>query len=177
VRGLRVSLAAALSLVFACGELAATPQQVTEQFWEALRAGEVEAAKAHASASSAPLVDDLRTQRQIEAVLLGEALLGERAAIVRTSLATSLGGRRLHTSFDTHLVREAEAWRVDVEATRRALTSALFASSLQQIGEVVGEGVQAFGEALEEGTAEINRAVREALQGLERELQQPDPPY
>jgi hypothetical protein len=177
VRGLRIAVAAALPFAFACGELALTPPQVTEQFWEALRAGEFETARAHASASSASLVDDLKADRRIEEVLLGEALLGERTAIVRTSLATSQGDRRLHTTFDTHLVREAGAWRVDVEATRRALTSALFASSLQQLGEAVGEGAQAFSEALEDGAAEINRAIREALQELEQELQQPAPPY
>ena len=109
--------------------------------------------------------------RRIDEVLLGEALKGETRAIVRTSLATLTGTSPIHTTFDTHLVREAGEWRVDVEATEREWTTAAFATSMQQIGEALGEGVQEFSEALEEGAAEIQRAIREALEELEKELQ------
>ncbi len=171
MRGLRIASAAFLLLASACGVPAPSPEQVAERFWEALRAGDVAAAKRYASASSAMHVDDLREARQIEEVLLGEVLLGEDSAIVQTSLATSLEDGRTHTTFDTHLVRENQEWRVDVEATERELTTAIFADSLQQIGEAVGQGVQEFSEALEEGAAEMRRAILEALEELERELQ------
>jgi hypothetical protein len=74
---------------------------------------------------------------------------------------------RVHTTFDTHLVRSDSGWIVDAEATERALTAALFATSMQQIGEVVGQGIEEFSEALEQGAAEVSRAVREALEELE----------
>lgn len=160
-----------LLLLFACGVPAPAPQQVTEQFWEALRTGDIAAAKACASASSARLVDALGEDRQIEEVLLGETLQGERSAIVRTSLVTPLAENPLHITFDTHLVREAEEWRVDVQATRRELTTAIFAAGMRQIGEALGQGVQEFSEALEEGAAEMKRALREALEELEAELE------
>jgi hypothetical protein len=167
VRGLR--LAVVVFLAFACGELASSPAQVTERFWEALRTGDAATARQYASASSAMRVTSLGGGRQIEEVLLGEALEGESSAIVRTSLATSTEEGRFHTTFDTHLVREAEEWRVDVAATEREWTTAVFASSMRLIRESLGEGVQEFSEALEEGAAEIQRAIREALEELEKE--------
>ncbi len=109
--------------------------------------------------------------RRIDEVLLGETLQSERSAIVRTSLVTSIVESRHRTTFDTHLVREAQEWRVDVEATERELTAAIFAAGLRQIGEALGQGVQEFSAALEEGTAEMKRAIREALEELEEELQ------
>jgi hypothetical protein len=171
VRGLRLAVVAFLALAFACGEFAPSPAQVTERFWEALRTGDVATARQYASASSAMRVTSLGGGRRIEEVRLGEALEGESSAIVRTSLATSTEKGRIHTTFDTQLVREAEEWRVDVAATEREWTTAVFASSMQLIGEVLGEGVQEFSEELEEGAAEIQRAIREALEELEKERQ------
>jgi len=171
VRGLRIATAAFLLLASACGVAAPSPEQVAERFWEALRAGDFAAAKQYASASSAMRVHDLGEARQIEEVLLGEVLLGEDSAIVQTSLATSLEDGRTHTTFDTHLVREAQEWRVDVEATKRELTTAIFANNLQQIGEAVGQGVQEFSEAIEAGAAEMKQAILEALEELKREFQ------
>ena len=171
MRELRVKVVAALLLVLACGVPAPSPQQVSERFWEALRTGDIATAKAHASAWSAMLVDAMGEDRQIEEVRLGETLQSERSAIVRTSLVTATEAGRQHTSFDTHLVRESEEWKVDVQATEREMTAAIFASSLRQIGETLGQGVQEFSEALEQGAEEMKRAIREALEELEADLQ------
>ena len=83
---------------------------------------------------------------------------------------TSTEAGRQHTSFDTHLVRESEEWKVDVRATEREMTAAIFAAGLRQIGEALGQGVQEFSEAIEEGAEEMKRAIREALEELEAEL-------
>ena len=171
MRRLRVAVTAALPLVLACGVTAPSPQQVAEQFWEALRAGDLAAAREHASASSATFVDSMGDDRRIEEVRLGETLQSERSAIVRTELVTATEAGRQHSSFDTHLVRESDEWRVDVRATEREMTAAIFAASLQQVGEALGEGVQEFSEALEESAEDMKRAIREALEELEAELQ------
>jgi len=171
VRGLRVAIAAVLPLVLACGVTAPSPQQVSEQFWEALRTGDIAAAKTHASASSALLVDAMGEDLRIEEVRLGETLQSERSAIVRTSLVTATEAGQRHTSFDTHLVRESEEWKVDVQATERELTAAIFSASLRQVGEALGQGVHEFSKAIEEGTAEMKRAISEALEELQAELQ------
>jgi hypothetical protein len=171
VRGLRLAVAAALPLVLACGVSAPSPQQVAEQFWEALRTGDLATARARATAFSAPLVDAMGDERRIEEVQLGETLQSERSAIVRTSVVTATEAGQQRSHFDTHLVRESDEWKVDVRATEREMTAAIFAAGLRQIGETLGQGVQEFSEALEEGAEEMKRAIREALEELEAELQ------
>jgi hypothetical protein len=167
----RVGLVAAAALLgtLACGAVGPGPRQVTLEFWEALRTGDVAAAEALASVPTLRNVDGLARSRGIEEVLLGEVLEGERSAIVRTSLATDLDGRPLHTTFDTHLVREQGRWRVDVAATERERMAAIFAGTVGLLGEAVGEGIDEFSEALEQGAAEISRAIREALEELEQD--------
>jgi hypothetical protein len=156
-----------------CGITPATPLQVTEQFWEALRADDPVTARELATAATAYRVDGMRDAGAIDEVLLGEVLRGETSAIVRTSLATGdTDGERgeiQHITFDTILVRESDSWRVDVAETQRALTGAVFANSVRQLGDALGQGVHDFGEALETGAAEISRAIREALEEIERE--------
>jgi hypothetical protein len=167
----RRGLAAAVLLAVACAPSEPAPRQAAGEFWEALRAGDREAARARSTSATAHRVDRLQAGRRIDEVLLGETLAGERSAIVRTSLATSLDGSPLHTTFDTHLVRTADGWRVDVAATERDLTAAIVAGSIALFGDAVGRGVEEFGEVLQQGAAEISRAIREALEELEREPQ------
>jgi hypothetical protein len=170
VRGTRGKVVAALLLALACGVPAASPEQVAERFWEALRTGDTQTARACATAASAPLVDNLLGERRIEEVQLGETLSSERSAIVRTSLVTATEADRQHSSFDTHLVREADEWKVDASATEREMTAAIFAASLRQIGEALGQGVQEFSQALEKSAEEMKQAIHEALEELDAEL-------
>jgi len=171
VRGTRGKVVAALLLALACGAPADSPEQVSERFWEALRTGDTAAARTCATASSALRVDTVLGERRIEEVQLGETLASERSAIVRTSLVTATEAGRQHSNFDTHLVRESDEWKVDVEATEREMTAAIFAASLRQIGEALGQGVEEFSDALEKSAEEMKQAIREALEELEAELQ------
>jgi len=169
MRGGAALLLVGLVAVSGCGGSGdRRPETVTAEFWEAIRARDIEAAADLSNDPNRVWLERMRDGRPIDEVLLGEALVGEHSAIVRTSLATSVNERRLHTTFDTHLVGGDSSWRVDTEATQRALSTALFATSMQQIGESVGQGVQEFSEALEEGAAEVSRAIREALEEFER---------
>jgi len=150
------------------------PESVTADFWEAVRSRDIEAAAELASEPSRPRLERLRDARPIDEVLIGETLVGEHSAVVRTSLATSVNEGRVHTTFDTHLVRNDDGWAVDTAATERALTTAMFTTSIQQIGEAVGQGVEEFSEALERGAAEVSRAIREALDEFEKNAESPE---
>jgi len=161
----------------ACGVAPETPEHVTRQFWEALRSDDLARARALATADSARRVAGLWDAGPIEEILLGEALRGETSAIVKTSLATASDDGTRHLSFDTSLVRVNRGWKVDAAETHRALTGALFASSVQDLGDALGEGVAQFGEAIESGAEDISRAIREAIEELERDpLSDPGPP-
>jgi len=171
MRRLRPILALSAWLALACGSSAPSPQQVTRDFWEAVRTGDSEAAQALATPGSARRIDGLAQGRPIEEVLLGDTLEGEDAAIVHTSLVTSVNDSPIHTAFDTHLVREDGHWRVDVPATERALTAAIFASTVDLLGNAVGQGMREFSQAVDDGLAEISQAIREALEELDADLQ------
>jgi len=165
------ALLAGAGLLGCSGALAPAPHDVAGRFWEAVRTGDRETALSLASAASALEVDQLTAKRKIAEVLLGETLQSETSAIVRTSLQTETDGEPLRASFDTHLVREGGQWKVDVDATERELTSALFAASMREIGEALGEGAQEFSKALEQGVEEMKEALREALEEMEQDLQ------
>jgi hypothetical protein len=170
MRGLATLLVLGLLAGVGCGGSGASrPETVTAEFWEAIRTRDIEAAAELASEPSRIQLERMRDGRPIDEVLLGEALIGEYSAVVRTSLAISVNEGRVHTTFDTHLVRSDSGWSVDAEATERALTTALFATSMQQIGEAVGQGVEEFSEALEQGAAEMRRAFRQALEDFEND--------
>jgi len=168
MRGSAAVLVLVLFFASGCGGSPARPEAVTAEFWEAIRSRDIDAAAELATESSRSHLERMRDGRPIDEVLLGEPLIGEHSAIVPTSLATSVNESRFHTTFDTHLVRGDSGWIVDAQATERALTTALFATSMQQIGEAVGQGVDEFSEALEQGAAEVSRAIREALEDFEK---------
>ena len=166
-----LGLAAIAALAFGCTLFADPPERVAAQFWEALQAGDAALAQRVANAPTGQLLDALTGDQRIEEVILGEALRNENAAIVRTSIVTERGGRRLRSSFDTHLLRESDEWKVDVHATERELTTAIFAANMRQLGETLGEGMQHLGEAVEEGASEVLQAIVDALQKMEAERQ------
>jgi hypothetical protein len=169
MRGLAALLVLGLLAGAGCGGSGTPrPEAVTAEFWEAIRTRDIEAAAELASESSRFQLERMRDGRPIDEVLLGETLIGEHSAVVRTSLATSVNEGRVHTTFDTHLVRNDSGWIVDAAATERALTTAVFATSMRQIGEAFGQGVDEFSQALEQGTAEMSRAIREALEEFEK---------
>lgn len=168
-------LVGALAVAGCGGSSGPSPGDVTAEFWDAIRARDIDSALEHTHAPSRLPLERIRDGRPIDEVLLGESLVGEHAAVVRTSLATKVNERLIHTTFDTHLVRSDGGWRVDAEATERELATALFATSMQQIGEAVGQGVEQFSEALEQGAAEVSRAIREALDEFEREREREQP--
>lgn len=162
-----LSVALLVALAIACAPPTEAPEIVAEHFWEAVRVGNFDAARSLATAPTAELVASITSEQSIESVLLGETLKSEGSAVVRTEIVTPVQNGKRRTRFDTHLVHEPEGWRVDARATRRDLTTALFASAVSQLSEIVEEGMQELGDALEESAADLAREIHEALEELE----------
>jgi hypothetical protein len=167
----RALLVVATIVALACGGGGTPPDSVTTQFWQAIQDRDIEAAAELATASSPITLARMRDGRPIDEILIGETLTGQHTAVVRTSLATHVNDRISHTTFDTHLVRDGSRWLVDIDATQQSVTTALFATSMKEIGEVMGRGVQEFSDALGQGAEDVSRAIQEALEELNRELQ------
>lgn len=162
-------------LLAACGAPDGDPEAVVAAFWAAISERDLERARAHASRVSAASVDEWGEGYEIRSVSLGQTLRNQSAAVVETSLTTGDDDGddafELHPRFQTHLVLEDGAWRVDVTRTREDLDRAIIATAAARVRSALAEGAHEIGEALREGMDQLERALR----GLESGAPAPPP--
>lgn len=170
----RLALPILAALALACAPDPNGPEQMTARFWEAVAASEFAAAAELCDGASPTEVRQLATAHPFDSVTLGEPLHGEAHARVPTHLGLGSEGRAL--SFETHLVELEGEWRVDLRASRRALTRELLAGSLEGIHEALRESGEAFVEEFEARALEASEALRETLEELEESLHDPAEP-
>lgn len=162
------------ALALGCAPDPNGPEPTTARFWEAVAAGEFATAAELCDRASPAEVRQIANTHPFGRVTLGEPLHGEAQARVPTQLTLDGEGREL--SFDTHLVEIEGKWRVDLRATRRALTRELLAASLEGIHEALRERGEAFVEEFEARALEASEALRETLEELEKSLRDPAAP-
>ena len=151
-----------------------SPEAVAEEFWSAIEARDLAAARALSVAAKARQLDALFNDRRVQSVFLGETLSNEASAIVHTSLVEPGNERALE--FDTHLERFDGAWRVDIEQTAAEIRTAGFASAIDEVQDALREGERVIAEALEQGAREASQALRDALDEMDRALGRPPAP-
>lgn len=161
----RLWLALGVTLLFSC-DLGAGPDAIARNFWEAVRAGDLERAAEYTSGGSARPLRRWGEAGAIEELRFGDTLSNERRASTETSLLTKAGDFELRVQFETRLVREAGLWKVDVERTREELSRGLIAAGMASAEHLIAEGLHELGEALELGAREAREALEEALEGL-----------
>ncbi len=144
------------------------PTEVATQFWDAVHAEDLDLAMEHASLLSSDLRDWAEGYEIVEFVL-GETLRNERSATVETSVLTALGDFEMHPRFLTHLVREDDVWKVDVDETQRDLAKGVVAAVTARVRGALAEGVHELGAALEEGLRELEKGMQNALEDLEKD--------
>jgi antirestriction protein len=150
-----------------CSGLLEKPERVAGDFWAAIQSENWEVAIELSTAPNARRIERLFGSRKIGAVSIGQVLTNESSALVETSIVDP-DGRPL--SFNTHLTRYEDSWKVDLHETASELRRASFAAVLEDVGEALQEGGLALSEALEQGAQEASEALREAMEELEREL-------
>jgi hypothetical protein len=150
----------------ACGS-GTSPETVARSFWEAVEGGDAAEAARRTHGARPDAVEEAFRGLALSDVELGETLTGETTALVVTSLSVEgpSGARRV--PFHTHLVRDDEGWRVDLEQTRAELRKATFVAEARELGESLGESLREAGDALEQGVRALNEAIREALEEME----------
>jgi hypothetical protein len=169
----RLALAACLwAAALACERGGDAPRRAAEGVWQSVAAGDLDAARGVASSDSGSQLDELAEQHPVRDAWFGETLRNESTALVETTAVLADGQE---VSFHTALAFEGGSWRVDVRRTRRELTRAALATSVEQLRESVRGGAEALAEQIERGALEFSEALREALAELEDELRQ-DPP-
>ncbi len=158
----------ALVLALGCGLSRASPRDVAGAFWDAIQDHNSEAAQALCAAPDISRVEVFVRARSVVGITLGESLKNARTAVVETSIVSTKGPAPL--VFNTHLSRIDDAWKVDLRSTLREMRRAALEISMQEIDDVLQQGMQIMGEALEQGAREASNVRSEALEELQREL-------
>jgi hypothetical protein len=181
MRHARLALAACLcGAALACERFDDAPRLAAERFWQALAAGDQAAARDLATPDAGSQLGELAAETPVREAWFGETLRNESSALVETTVVLE---DDQEVSFHTVLASADGAWRVDARRTRRELTRAALATSVEQLRESVRGGAEALAEQVERGALEFSEALREALEELEGELrgeppaaQPPQPP-
>lgn len=149
----------------ACQRFDDAPRVAAQTFWQALADDDLAAARGVATDDAGSDLDALAREHPVREVRCGEILRNESNALVETTVVSEEGEPEI--TFHTHLRSEDGAWRVDVRSTRRALTRAALATSVERLRESVRGGAEALAEQIERGALEFSEALREAIEDLQ----------
>ena len=144
------------------------PAEVATQFWDAVHEDDLDLAMEHASLMSSDLRDWAEDYEIVE-FTLGETLRNERAATIETSVLTRLGEFEMRPRFLTHMVREGDLWKVDVDQTQRDLAKGVVTAVAGRVRGALVDGARELGSALEEGLRQLEEGMQDALEDLEKD--------
>ncbi|MGR8934855.1 MAG: hypothetical protein ACU837_10775 [Gammaproteobacteria bacterium] len=172
-------------MIFSACQTDWPPETVTRLFWLALAGNDVNAARQYATRATRDLVgNEPLSAWKIETLETGEVrVISGRQAVVAAEVEYDRNGAVRTLRFNTYLLREQDAWKVDYRKTLDNLASGPFdelMQDLQNFGENFGKqlqkqlpriekGIQSFGEQLQE---QLNKQFEE----FERELEKALPP-
>jgi hypothetical protein len=133
VRTARLVLPALLAALAACGG-ADSPEEIALEFWTAASERDYRAAEPYSNASDAADVESfLGSFSPKRSPAIGEAMMSDDRALVETVFL--VGDAREPLSFNTHMLRVGEAWRVDLAATNEELLRARVALPAERAKE------------------------------------------
>jgi len=189
----------------ACEQSAESPKQVAEQYWQALKSGDIASAKKLVSNNTQTDLENYLALPGEEKIALDEINLGEEYATVTTIIAskTDIGTSQAqtpntdhHISFDTVLILEQGKWKIDASRTQvpapqkpEEQSSDALQENLNSMDEVLEQGADMLNEFLQEGSKEMsesllkgmnkmNESLREALEKMKqrRQMEEKSPP-
>ena len=184
----------------ACLENANTPKQVSEQYWQAIKNGDIAAATKLVSKASQPDLDNYFALSSEDKISLDEILLSDEHASVKTTVISKTTDldqteqEKSRTAFDTILVLEDGHWKIDtsrsqfpsLEKTADVISDQLsdaLQENLDTMDEVLGEGAEMLNEFMQEGSKEMsetllkgmgkmNEALRDAVDNMKQRREQ-----
>ncbi len=170
-RAIRVLyLLGAAGFVAACAGTE-SPEAVADRFWAAVQDGDVETARAYSIESESSSLK-LEHESSIDSYELGDARSEDGKALVETRVTTS-GEWELDISFETVLIEDAGAWKVDVEGTGSRMVRAVIGASTAELVRGIADTLRgAMGEVMEgvaEGMKELGEALGKAADDMQKE--------
>lgn len=149
----------------ACQESANTPKQVSEQYWQAIKYGDIAAAQKLVSQGSQQDFDSYLALPDEDKIPLDEVLLDDEHARVNTTVISKIESR---TVFDTILVLENGQWKID--AAQTLPPSAKKPADEDQLSDALQENLDTMDEALDEGAEMLNEFVQEGSKEMSETL-------
>ncbi|SNX59051.1 protein of unknown function [Nitrosomonas ureae] len=141
----RLVLILSLSLIFSGCQTILSPEQTTTTFWKAMANGDLESARKYATRETQ---DHVVKQENIMGASLektGMIVIDGSNAKVATVIALKNSVSNKILSFDTVLLKENDAWKVDYRQTLNNLSIMPFGeviNSLRAIGDVVNKKLE-----------------------------------
>lgn len=154
-----------------------TPEQVAEAFWEAMAEGNVESAQNYATQDTQHLVSK---QRNLEdsTVTTGSVVIDGGKATVKTVLALQKTENDKKLTFDTVLLKENKAWKVDYQQTLNNLSILPFGDlfkSLKAIGDTINKELENQIPLIEQQIRTFSEELIKQLDEFRRQLESPPP--
>ena len=169
----------ALHLQLLSGCMSSDEQQVratANAFWQAVLAGDMEAAKQQVTWESAQYLKFLNSQ-QIDAQRFetGELLITDGLAKVATVLYSGEKGE-VKVPVRTVLIRYEDGWLVDVQKTMGSMVSGTMSTIVEQLNRFMQDGLKDLDDTLSNRLDELGRSLENDLNGLQEELNKPRKP-
>lgn len=165
-----IRLVGLIFLLSACQtSVETTPDSVTMAFWQAVISGNLQAAQSYVTEDSQPSLAGDQT-RKYASVQIGAMTLDGDSATVVTLL--TLNNKKI--SFNTALLKQDDAWKVDYQQTRMNISMIPFqgiVNELQNIGETFGEQLQQQVPLIEKGLESFGDQLKRQLEDFNRSLE------
>jgi len=150
----------------ACATPTLSPSQTAEQFWSAVLAHDVGAAKSFVTVDMPNQIAMIDAQWEGGEVTFGTVQLKQQQAFVETSLRFQADNITI-SSFNTHLVKQDNGWLVDYKATQESLQRVKKQYSLNKLINSLQDLGKEFSGHVDEAIKELDRTVPEIKADVE----------
>lgn len=163
-----------------------SPREVAHQYWQALKSGDTETARKLVSTGSRQDFDAYLAKPADEKPPVGDVTLGAEQTTVVTLIYPEGDSPEDYSAFDTTLVLENGAWKIDAAQTviprpppsDRELEdladqlSESMADNIESIEDAMNEGMKLLDEALREGSRDMGESMLKGMEEMNRALQE-----
>lgn len=148
-------------------------RDTTEKFWQAVLKEDMEVAKNLSTWESAQYLQFLSSKSvSAQRFETGEIKVDGTTAEVATVLYGGEKGDML-IPLRTVLVRNKDAWQVDVQKTMGSMVSGAMGAIADQLNIFMENGLQELDKALADSVKELNQNLKQGVDQLQKELAKP----
>jgi hypothetical protein len=153
----------ATALTTACKQAAQNPRDVAQQYWQALKAGDTNAARELVTTETQPELDAYLQLPADQKTALGDVNLGAEKTTVVTIVYPDAANPEDYRAFETVLELENGQWKVDASQSLPPKPSVPTDQEMDELAEQLNESVQENIESIEEAMSEGMRMLHEAM--------------